>query len=81
MQPNPERERIEAAARREAHWPRWGPYLSDRQWGTVREDYRLLAHTASRVRSQVAAVGDVSAAVRSNLDMCRRHTVTASENE
>lgn len=22
-----------------AHWRRWGPYLSDRQWGTVREDY------------------------------------------
>ena len=20
-------------------WRRWGPYLSDRQWGTVREDY------------------------------------------
>jgi hypothetical protein len=24
---------------REAHWRRWGPYLSGRQWGTVREDY------------------------------------------
>jgi hypothetical protein len=23
----------------QAHWRRWGPYLSDRQWGTVREDY------------------------------------------
>ncbi|MBA2447683.1 MAG: glucosidase, partial [Chloroflexi bacterium] len=22
-----------------ARWKRWGPYLSDRQWGTVREDY------------------------------------------
>jgi len=22
-----------------AHWRRWGPYLSERQWGTVREDY------------------------------------------
>ena len=22
-----------------ANWKRWGPYLSDRQWGTVREDY------------------------------------------
>src|SRR5665213_252663 len=21
------------------NWRRWGPYLSDRQWGTVREDY------------------------------------------
>jgi hypothetical protein len=24
---------------RKANWKRWGPYLSDRQWGTVREDY------------------------------------------
>src|SRR5881409_1971275 len=26
-------------ARRGAAWRRWGPYVSDRQWGTVREDY------------------------------------------
>jgi hypothetical protein len=39
MNQNPERARIEAAARHDEHWPRWGPYLSDRQWGTVREDY------------------------------------------
>ena len=36
---NPETERIVAIERREAHWRRWGPYLSGRQWGTVREDY------------------------------------------
>lgn len=34
-----ERRRLEEAARREAHWRRWGPYLSERAWGTVREDY------------------------------------------
>jgi hypothetical protein len=28
----------ESAARRK-HWKRWGPYLSERAWGTVREDY------------------------------------------
>src|SRR6266568_5075214 len=28
-----------ADARGEAPWRRWGPYLSERQWGTVREDY------------------------------------------
>ena len=39
MQPNPERERIDARDRHEATWSLWGPYLSDRQWGTVREDY------------------------------------------
>jgi hypothetical protein len=34
-----ETQRLEADARREANWKRWGPYLSERQWGTVREDY------------------------------------------
>jgi hypothetical protein len=34
-----EEERLGANARREAHWSRWGPFLSERQWGTVREDY------------------------------------------
>ena len=24
---------------RKANWKRWGPYVSERQWGTVREDY------------------------------------------
>ncbi|MGI0493676.1 MGH1-like glycoside hydrolase domain-containing protein [Alkalinema pantanalense CENA528] len=31
--------RLEEARSHAAHWRRWGPYLSDRQWGTVREDY------------------------------------------
>src|SRR6185503_13617533 len=34
-----ERQRLMEASRRERHWRRWGPYLSDRAWGTVREDY------------------------------------------
>jgi hypothetical protein len=39
MEPNAERRRLEEDARREKNWKRWGPYLSERQWGTVREDY------------------------------------------
>ncbi|HSA63021.1 MAG TPA: glucosidase [Nitrospiraceae bacterium] len=31
--------RLQEDARREKHWKRWGPYLSERAWGTVREDY------------------------------------------
>jgi hypothetical protein len=31
--------RLEQSRLRESHWKRWGPYLSERQWGTVREDY------------------------------------------
>ena len=31
--------RLDEARRRVKHWKRWGPYLSERAWGTVREDY------------------------------------------
>lgn len=31
--------RLEQSRNRSAHWKRWGPYLSERAWGTVREDY------------------------------------------
>jgi hypothetical protein len=31
--------RLGECQRREKHWKRWGPYLSERAWGTVREDY------------------------------------------
>jgi Mannosylglycerate hydrolase MGH1-like glycoside hydrolase domain len=34
-----EARRLAEDARREKNWKRWGPYLSERQWGTVREDY------------------------------------------
>ncbi len=34
-----EKIRLEEDARREKNWKRWGPYVSERQWGTVREDY------------------------------------------
>ncbi len=42
---NPERARVAAFGRLEyglrqaGDWYRWGPYVSERQWGTVREDY------------------------------------------
>ena len=31
--------RLEEDTARQRNWKRWGPYLSERQWGTVREDY------------------------------------------
>jgi hypothetical protein len=36
---NAEQIRLEEASQRKVHWKRWGPYLSERQWATVREDY------------------------------------------
>ena len=53
-----EGERLGADARREQNWKRWGPYLAERQWGTVREDYSAagdvwgsFTHDASRSRA------------------------------
>jgi hypothetical protein len=34
-----EEHRLLESRERKAHWKRWGPYISDRAWGTVREDY------------------------------------------
>src|SRR5208282_4490270 len=36
---NPEKERLAETQAGEVPWQLWGPYLSERQWGTVREDY------------------------------------------
>ena len=50
--------RLEEARQKRAHWPRWGPYLSERAWGTVREDYspygnawEYLSHDHARSRA------------------------------
>jgi hypothetical protein len=37
--PNAEQARLAEDAARKRNWKRWGPYLSEREWGTVREDY------------------------------------------
>jgi hypothetical protein len=34
-----EMDRLQEAREQEVPWRKWGPYLSERQWGTVREDY------------------------------------------
>jgi len=39
MTANNEMDRLRSAHEGSAHWRHWGPYLSERQWGTVREDY------------------------------------------
>ena len=56
--PDAERTRLSEDTRREQNWKRWGPYLAERQWGTVREDYSpggecwgYLSHDQSRSRA------------------------------
>src|SRR6516164_7713755 len=34
-----EHRRLEESWEKDVPWKKWGPYLSERQWGTVREDY------------------------------------------
>jgi len=50
--------RLHEEAERLRNWKRWGPYLSERQWGTVREDYsgdgdawRYFPHEQARSRA------------------------------
>lgn len=50
--------RLKEDAERTRNWKRWGPYLSERQWGTVREDYsntgdswRYFPHDHARSRT------------------------------
>ncbi|HET9155406.1 MAG TPA: glucosidase, partial [Myxococcaceae bacterium] len=53
-----ESQRLLEDSQRTKNWKRWGPYLSDRQWGTVREDYSATGeawdyfpHDAARSRA------------------------------
>ena len=39
MSDNAEQKRLDDAQANGVAWKKWGPYLSERQWGTVREDY------------------------------------------
>jgi len=39
MRTNPETQRLQETRTNKIPWKKWGPYLSERQWGTVREDY------------------------------------------
>jgi hypothetical protein len=56
--PTAEEVRLEQSRQRRRHWKRWGPYLSERSWGTVREDYsadgdawRYFPHDHARSRA------------------------------
>ena len=35
-----EHDRLKESFQQQTSWKKWDPYLSERQWGTVREDYR-----------------------------------------
>jgi hypothetical protein len=58
MQPNAEASRVHESRTGKALWKKWGPYVSERQWGTVREDYsdtgcawEYFSHDQARARA------------------------------
>ena len=58
MEMNQEEKRLKEARDEKILWKKWGPYLSERQWGTVREDYsengdawNFFTHEQSRSRA------------------------------
>ena len=64
----PEDVRLDEARAQTAHWKRWGPYVSERQWGTVREDYSrdgtpgTTCRTTTRARAPTAGARTASRA-------------------
>ena len=43
-----EQSRLQESRTNKAPWKKWGPYLSERQWGTVREDFSEDGNTWNR---------------------------------
>src|SRR5678815_982284 len=68
-----EEARLDQSRNRIAHWKRWGPYLGERSWGTVREDYTANGNAWESVTHDQAR----SKAYRWNEDgiagICDRH--------
>ena len=41
-------------------WKKWGPYLAERQWGTVREDYSAHGNAWTYITHDLAVIKDIS---------------------
>ena len=73
----PEEQRLEESHQRTKHWKRWGPYLAERQWGPVREDYsptgcawEYLPHEHARGRGPIAGAKTASAGFATGISGC-----------
>jgi hypothetical protein len=53
-----EQKRLNEAREQKVPWKKWGPYLSERQWGTVREDYSDNGDAWSRLISRILSISD-----------------------
>ncbi len=68
-----------ASVARGGDWRRWGPYLSERQWGTVREDYRAdgsawdyFPHDHARSRLSLGGEDGLGGFADDKLRLCMR---------
>ncbi len=75
--PTAEKARLERSNRDEEKWRRWGPHLSERQWGTVREDYSVdgnawnyLSHDHARSRAYRWGEDGISGISDDQLRLC-----------
>ena len=86
---NAEEQRLEEARQRTKHWKRWGPYLSERAWGTVREDYSPYGSGLGLLSARSRAVACLSLERRRNCrdlrssskDLFRHRTLERSRSD
>ena len=80
-----EQQRLKEASEKSILWKKWGPYLSERQWGTVREDYSAdgnawdyFTHDQARSRAYRALSALISACVSSQRSKSTRSSADSS---
>jgi hypothetical protein len=74
---NPEQQRLDENAKKVVPLVKWGPYLSERQWGTVREDYsengdawNYITHDAARSRAYRWGEDGIAGISDTNQNLC-----------
>jgi len=74
---NPEQHRLDENAKKIVPLVKWGPYLSERQWGTVREDYsangdawNYITHDAARSRAYRWGEDGIGGISDTNQNLC-----------
>jgi hypothetical protein len=72
-----ERERLAETARKERPWKQWGPYLSERQWGTVRENptpgieaWNEVSHDQARSRAYLSGEDGLCGFCDDQMQLC-----------
>src|SRR5262245_48831675 len=72
-----ERQRLREAARDGVPWKKWGPYLSERQWGSVRENinrdveaWNDVTHDQSRSRAYISGEDGIAGWCDNNMLLC-----------